>query len=793
MHDVDIQIAIGKNRFEKQWKNKTMRWSSFLDMLSETCRTRETINEYLNLTKKQQDDIKDIGGFVGGTLKDGRRTDTNVLSRSLITLDADYAPVDLWDELELLFGYTCCMYNTHKHRKETPRYRLIIPLSRPVNSEEYEAIARKLAEDIGIDYFDDTTYQASRLMYWPSTSKDGEYVFRHMAGTVLDPQTVLDRYDDWHDISFWPMSSRVSEIRKKIAKKQGDPREKDGLIGAFCRTYDIHSVIETFLPDVYTRCRNENRYTFIHGTTAGGLVTYDDCFAYSNHATDPCSMKLCNAFDLVRIHKFSDKDVDVDASVPINKRPSWVAMMDFIREDKNTQATIVEELWQEKNDTNEPMPKEDISWRVEKLIRHSKTNQILSNIQNVVTILENDKALKGAFAYDMFGQRPIALRDLPWRKIADSTSEIKDRDDASFRLYLEKEYGISGKGVVEDAITHVTYSNNFHPIRDYLESCKWDRTSRIDTLLIDYLGAEDTPYVRAVTRKTLCAAVARVYVPGIKFDTMLTLIGGQGMGKTTFFERLGGRWFSNSMPTFKGKEAMESLQGVWILEVGELAAMKKAESEEVKNLLSKTRDNFRVAYGRRGEVFPRQCIIVGTTNKKEIFRDTTGNRRFWPVDCKKNEYKKKKFFKEFNQELVNQIWAEAKFLWEQGEELYLSSDIENDAFKIQEDHKEVDIRTEPIVKYLDTLLPEDWEKMELEDRREYLDTNYRGLIGVKKRDRVCVMEIVKEVFGYNTNNLDNYKAKEFNDILHSLDGWEYRASMRPYAPYKRGRGFVRVK
>lgn len=793
MEDFEISIAVGKNRYEKQWENKTIKWSAMLAKLEKPYRTRETYAEFTKMSKTDQTNTKDVGGFVGGKLKDGRRTDGNVLSRSMLTLDADFAPIDLWDEIEMLYGNTVAIYSTHSHSASKPRYRLVLPLTREVTPDEYQAIARKVAEQIGIDYFDDTTYQASRLMYWPSCSSDGLYEYHYLDDMpVLDPDSILALYDDWTDMSFWPMSSRVNAIHKKSAAKQGDPLAKEGLIGAFCRTYSITDAIATFLAEVYVPSNKEDRYTYVGGSTSGGLVVYEDKFAYSNHATDPCSMRDCNAFDLVRIHKFGALDVDINPNTSINKYPSWLAMMDLIREDKNTRVTVIQEQWQDKNKTDEPMPVEDLEWELT-LERHSKTSQILSTINNVVIILEHDKLLKDIFAYDLFGQRPVALRDLPWRRLSDTTPEIKDRDDASMRLYLEKNYGINGRGIIEDAIVHVTYGNTIHPIRDYINNCVWDGISRIDSLLIDYFGAEDSKYTRAVTRKTLCAAVARIFRPGVKFDTMLTLIGGQGMGKTSFFERLGRAWFSNSMPTFKGKEAMESLQGVWILEVGEMAAMKKAESEEVKNLLSKTRDNFRVAYGRRGEVFPRQCILVGTTNKKEIFRDTTGNRRFWPVDCKKNPHKKKKFFEEFNEQFVDQVWAEAKVLWDMGETLYLTEELEDEAFKVQEEHKEVDIRMEPIVKYLETLLPDGWEDMDLDDRREYLDTNYKGLVGVKQRDRVCVLEIVQECFNQNTNNMDNYKAKEYNDILHSLDGWEYKAGVRLYKPYKQGRGFMRKK
>ena len=230
----------------------------------------------------------------------------------------------------------------------------------------------------------------------------------------------------------------------------------------------------------------------------------------------------------------------------------------------------------------------------------------------------------------------------------------------------------------------------YHPVKEYLGSLKWDGTRRLDTLLIDYLGAEDTPYVRAVTRKTLVAAVARIYQPGIKFDSILVLNGPQGIGKSTLFARLGGQWYSDSLSItdMKDKTAAEKLQGYWILELGELVGIKKMDVETVKSFISRTDDKYRQAYGVNVESHPRSCIIVGSTNSDGGFlRDITGNRRFWPVQvtgCGK--------YHPWELTDVDQIWAEAIERYNSGEELFLTGSLEDEAVSQQREVMEVDER-----------------------------------------------------------------------------------------------------
>ena len=317
-----ITIATGKSRKETAWKNREMLWSDLLTKLAETTRTRETLEEYKKLGKPQQDEIKDVGGFVGGTLKGGRRKGDAVVWRQVLTLDADFVQGDLWASVETLCDFGCAVYSTHKHSTEKPRLRLVIPLSRPVTPDEYPAIGRRVAADLGIDMFDDTTYEPHRLMYWPSTSADGDYIPTTRTSPA-DPDVVLARYPDWKDPSYWPESSRVQQQRKKLADKQGDPTAKGGIVGAFCRTYSVEEAIEAFLPDVYEPA-GDGRYSYIPGSTAGGLVVYDEGkFVYSHHGTDPIGGRLVNAFDLVRIHKFGEKDEDVKPDTPIVRLPSY--------------------------------------------------------------------------------------------------------------------------------------------------------------------------------------------------------------------------------------------------------------------------------------------------------------------------------------------------------------------------------------------------------------------------------------------------------------------------------------
>lgn len=333
MLNLTFDIAVASSRRSTNWMNKKMTWQQLLDKIAHPKETPETYAEYMSMEKAKQDTIKDKGGFVGGKLREGKRRKGYVEYRQLLCLDMDFGKSDFWESFTLLYDYTCCIYSTHKHCKEKPRYRLIFPLSRKVSEEEYEAIARKLAEQLGINLFDDTTYEPTRLMYWPTKSKEAEYFYDSQEGSLVDVDKILGEYRNWKDCREWPRSSRVSKIQKHELKMLGDPTQKEGIVGDFCKAYTITEAIETFLADVYVPCEDlgPNRYTYTGGSTSGGAVVYGDKYLYSHHSTDPAGGNSHNSFDLVRIHLFGSKDEGVKESA--KTLPSMKAMIEFVQKD----------------------------------------------------------------------------------------------------------------------------------------------------------------------------------------------------------------------------------------------------------------------------------------------------------------------------------------------------------------------------------------------------------------------------------------------------------------------------
>lgn len=783
-HDIILSLAVGNSRKTKKWKNRQIKWSELLDKLSTTTRTSETVAEYKAMSRDRQSDIKDVGGFVGGYCAEGSRSD--VTFRSVLTLDADYADSELWSDWELVYGKMAAVYSTHKHTEEKPRLRLVVPLSRNVDPDEYQAVGRKVAETLGIDKFDDSSYQPQRVMYWPSTSQDGVFFFDYCDAEPLNPDEVLSTYHNWRDVSNWPMSSRVAEVAKKTAAKQQDPEEKNGLVGAFCRAYSITEAIEAFIP-TYQPCDEAGRYTYTEGSTAAGVIVYDDKFSYSHHATDPASMQLCNSWDLVRLHKFGELDEGADPDTAITKRKSYKAMTAFALEDSRVKNQLLEDKRAEAIiDFDEPIEDENAEdWRTK--LQMTEKGGLAQTIGNAALILSNAPEYKGAIAYNEMDAQIVVKGSLPWREV-NAESAWSDADDAQLRLRLEQQYGLSSKDKITDALNTVAQANKFHPVREYLDSCTWDGVQRIETLLIDYLGAEDNIYTRTVTRKTLVAAVARIYRPGVKFDYMLTLRGQQGLGKSSFIGRLGGEWYSDTFTTMQGKEAYEQIRGSWIIEVGELAGMRLAEVETIKLFISKQRDRYRPAYGRRVQDFPRQCIFIGTTNETAFLRDNTGNRRFWVVDTPNEP--QRDFWEELTPETVRSIWAEAIEYYRRGEKLYLPPDVERLAREAQETYKEENPKAGLVAEYLDRLLPTDWKDKDLYDRRQWLESDNEG---TEQRQTVSTIEIWAEALSGNPDKLDRYAVKEIGDILSGFPEWvrqsgNSRITVKPYGKqryYKR--------
>lgn len=753
-HDRKITISAAGSRLSTSWPAQSLKWSELVEKLRTPVRSTETLATYLKLPKSRQDDQKDVGGFIAGELLNNSRKATNVKYRDVITLDLDNIPSGQTKEvLEKIEALECAfaVYSTRKHEESKPRLRVLVPLNRSASIDEYEPLARKLAFNIGMDFADPTTFQASRLMYWPSCSSDSEYVFEIGDKPFLDTDQLLATYEDWRNIQEWPEVPGASQKHEKLAAKQGNPLEKEGVIGDFCRVYDIHSAIETFLPGVYADAGG-GRYTYEHGSTVGGAVLYQDgLFLYSHHATDPCSGKLVNAFDLVRLHKFSDEDDKSKPDTPVNKLPSFRLMMELTLQDPKIKRQQIEEEF----GTIPRFQDKNLDW-LEKLDKKPQGGKgFLSTSHNVKLILKNDPAIAGKFARDSFAYQDFLIGSVPWRSIK-KPQAIDSDDDAGLRNFLSEVYGITGKSVIEDALSEILLAEEYHPVKSYLQGLTWDGVPRVETLLVDYIGAEDNELTLTMTRLTLTGAVARVFTPGCKFDYVLMLIGEQGIGKSSFLSLLGGEWYSDSLEDVRGKDAYEQIQGSWIIELGELAALRKADVEAVKRFVSTQVDKFRQAYAKRSKEFPRQCIFIATTNVDDPLKDQTGNRRFWPVkvgECPINLSDRNDFPRD-------QVWAEAVHLFKKGTPLMLPAHLEIEANIRQGEYTEESTYAGYI--------------------REHLDKPWGEFENEQLKDKVCALEIWTEILHFPREKFTSAKAREINTVLKNTPGWKLY-------PYNKGR------
>lgn len=812
-----MKIAEARKKTSRKWRTHDITWEQFLAKVRAPLRTGETVREYKAMAKEDRDIAKEAaGGFVAGALEGGQRKTDKVLERSMITLDADHARPNAWEEATCMMEHRMCCYSTHSHSASAPRLRWIIPTDRAMTPDEYPAVARMVASWIGIDQMDPTTYEVARLMYWPTCSSDGDYVFREQVGPVLSVDEVLSSYGDddaWKDTALWPMGDAEQTLRHKIRQRAGDPTEKSGIVGLFCRTYDVPAAIDEFLPDVYTDA-GQGRYTYAKGSTAGGAVLYDDgLFLFSNHATDPISGFSCNAFDLVRIHMFGQLDEVSVEDTPVTKLPSYAAMCRFatelpaVREQMAAErADDADAIFGDLTATETAADAEtapDTSWQANLEI-NAKTGNPEATINNALLIITGDPMLRGRIGQSDFDGRRYVRKTLPW----DAENGKKrvypdlwnDSDDAGLRLYLSRVWGIVGKSIIDDALSVAMLQNTFHPVREYLSSLTWDGIERIDTLLMRTMRAEDTALTRAVTRKWMVAACKRVFEPGCKFDTMLVLVSPtQGSGKSMFGDTLTGSstgWFMDGVKNVESKDSLQSLRGKWIVEMGEMAATKKSTNEVIKQFIACRTDSYRASYERYTRDYPRQCVFIGSTNTTEFILDETGGRRFWPVEVFATPEDASRRMRIIAEER-DQLWAEAMHHYRKGEKTYLEGDLLVESLKAQERNTQTDEWLGWVQAYLDRPLPDKWDELTLEQRRDYIQGDNLIDYGpcTRRRETVTIAEIRYELLGESLikgAGGGNESSRHLGRVMNVMRGWRPRKTPVTTA-FGRQRAYERVQ
>lgn len=835
----EIEVAFCNKRTDLRYTNRKMLWSEFVRMLQANKVTLETHAEYMKMTKDRQGEIKDVGGFVSGYLRNGSRKINDVIRKSFITLDIDdKASQQILEDIRSFTTFETVLYGTHKYTEETPRCRVLIPLMRDVNPTEYEFLAREIADELcGIDTFDPTTFQVNRMMYFPSSPKDIKPYFEEIKGDFVNPDEYLKRFPDYKDVTTWKRAKDDPVSTKKGTGVLTDPRKKDGAVGAFCTVYSPKEAIDEFLSDIYKPGVN-GRYTYIPGSSSNGLRIYNDSLTVKcEDATDPANVGTSiNAFDLVRIHKFSQLDDKIKPDTPINKYPSYKAMVSWcedlepVKEELHHRAMeelgigqeevasngnvlgctddVSDESQLDQSRTNRtkvgPTKKKESNqaqsedW-TDKLtfVKKGKSQVTEPSSENILLILSNDPKLKGLVGKNLFDGKNTLLRKAPWTR--DTVDDgWNDTDDSQLRIYLENTYKLEARQKIIDGLNSIAADNKFNPVKDFITKEKWDGVERVDTLFIDYLGAEDTEYVRTITRKTLVAAVARVFEPGTKFDYMPILVGKQGIGKSLIIQKLGDKWVQGNMPDLKlQKDSFDAVRGRWLVEMAELTCLKKDDRETIKAYITKTEDTYRKAYDRNITTSRRTCIFIGTTNDNDFLNDATGNRRFMPIQCNSEPLMHPW---EMSNHEIHQIWAEAYDYYLNGEKIMdIPESIMSEAIKQQEAVSYRDDDMGIIEEWLDTPLPRFYFDMSIEERQKYLRATNEFRDELKKehtgddndmilRDRVCPYEVWCECKGQELGKMPNKEAYKIGQILKQLPNWiaeEKNSKVKPYGVQRR--------
>ncbi len=381
-------------------------------------------------------------------------------------------------------------------------------------------------------------------------------------------------------------------------------------------------------------------------------------------------------------------------------------------------------------------------------------------IENCTRVLATDPALAGRFFYDIRSYTKMVSLPLPWDG-GEGIRPISDADYCALAAYLEREHGLNNKQKAIDGVVNIAMQNKRNPVAEWLDSLVWDGESRVDTLLACFLGADTSDYNVAVIRLLMQGAVARAYQPGAKFDYMPVLIGPQGIGKSMFLRRLGhdSAWYCDNFNTVDGDAAAEKLRGMWICEMAELLATKKQRDVEgIKAFLTSTVDTIRPKYARETEQRPRACVFCGTTNDAAFLTDTTGNRRFLPVECGKHEAPMS-LFADGVDGYFSQAWAEAVHVHKaERPPLVLDKRLQAYAIEKQEEYTEDDPRVGMVQAYLDDKLAEAKSKAGFDP------------MGV----RVCAQELMEHALGdaYAKQASSRFLVNEVHKIMQSkIEGW----------------------
>ena len=686
-----------------------------------------SIDDFLDMLRSPGTQ-KNARSYLPGELRGHHRSGDNVIGRSVITLDLDGASAEGFTELlSYLDDVAVLWHTTFSHSPQKPSYRVLIPLDGMVTPDVYTRIVREIMRAVPQAAIDAASATPSQIMFTPAAKDESLYEYGSELNRPLASGALFQSAPDTPEgvVS-------LGRVRKK------DPLTLKGIAGEFCKHYqDLDELIEVFkLP--YERVGSRFRYIHADKSSAPGMSPLPDAplLYFSNHGSDPASGRAQNAFDLVRIHKFGALDAGYEGAVIHS--PSSLAMKNFLATHEGfrqrradaaygnvarpdaasiplTTSEDVSTLTQEPEPAHESEEDEEpgsgsLDW-TSQLIRHEKTLQVEDRIENYDLIFMNDPIFKSLWwnvrgDYEAIMGEDYDLRD-------GSPPQVNNADVSGLKDHIERQYQIRRvtRQRVDDLLGRVRRERRIDPVKKYLQSLTWDGIPRLETCLP---GAEDTPYNRMVAKRALLGAVARAFKPGCKVDQSLILFGGQGVGKTTWIERMA-RGYTASLGDIQNKDTLISASRSWIMVSDEGHALNNADFNELKDFLTRQRDVYRLPYDRSATEVPRRWVVWGTTNDPMMLRERDGNRRFLIVDVLEQMD-----FDKYTPEYVDQVWAEAVALYQDGERPVLSPAEEALAEQARKSHTMEDNLVATITEALESPVPLAWERMSLPERIVWL-------------------------------------------------------------------------
>lgn len=753
-----LAVATAPNRNSLHWKQGEITWDELTTWLDTPGDTKEAGNYLLGTLRETTTTCKKGQPPHTGL----HRNNQAIVSRSAITLDADSPRPDLPDVVELLLGSAAIVHTTYSSSPDDLRFRVILPVDRPLLPDEYHAATSAVMERLGADQFDQGSTEPARYMFKPAAQEPGWFQSWVVDGPLLAVDPLLASWDP--DLSKLPL--------QKPHRNKRDPFDLDGTVGAFNRAYeDWATLIDAYdLP--YEPAANSDRWQLTGAASVAGMGVMGPGLVYSHHITDPAYGQACSAFDLVRLHHFGNLD-DGHHDAPVNRRPSQAAMLDLASRDAKVVADLVGADFSE----------ELGDWKLG-LKLHSRTGKLVDVMSNWDIIRDNEPVFKHLH-FNEFSLAIETSADLPWRPLAQGGALFSATDRAALCHYLERAYRIRpARGFIDELVNTKAVETYVNPVRDYLEALSWDGTKRLETCLP---GVVPTAYTRMVARKCMIAAVARIFQPGVKWDHTLVLFGNEGIGKSYWVELMA-RGYSASLGRIGDKDTLLTMQRSWIMVSDEGYSLRKAEADVQKEFLTRTEDVFRMPYDREAGAHPRHCVIWGTTNDEVFLRRQEGNRRFLIVRCAQWVD-----FTKLTDHYIGQVWAEAVHLYRQGELLFLD-DAQSGVASLEREHFiEEDALAGMVQEFLETPVPEDWDAMSPDARLAWRQAFSDGIVapGTGRIMETCSAQLWVEALGKRFGDHRRSDLLDINTALKRVPGWSPLSGRRRVTHYGPQQVFIR--